>query len=659
MHGGPCFLMRRLTRRLHMFIATLIKRTTGQSERTARRRRIRGRSSCQQQRKASRTPVIVSISGLLAVALLSAACSSPSGAAGQKSSGPPIKGGTATFAEAQGSIPNYIFPLYSAAYWEPYNTAQLQQLLYPPLYWFGQGGTTSLNSQLSLADPPVYSDNDTTVTITLKSGYRWSDGEPVTARDVEFWINLLRANKLDYGPYSPGTWPDNLKSASYPNAHTIILHLTQSFSPGWFTSMELSDITPLPQQAWDKISNSSPVSNYDLTAAGAKKVYAFLAAQAQNTQTYTTNPLWKTIDGPWRLQGYTRTGELTFVPNPQYSGSDEPRISKLIEEPFTSQISENNELFTGQLDYGYISPTDFAEIPRLKSLGYRIVPWSLWETAFLNLNYSNPATAPFANQQYIRAAMQELINQPEIASKIFHGFATPNYSPVPTVPRTAFADSSQYTNPYPYSPQKAIASLRAHGWKVVPNGASVCLDGSRCGPGIKTGAKLAFTAVYPSGIPTDQEEMSVIQSSMSSAGIQLSLTGLAPSEVGSLLSECKPGAPCKWGMLLYAQGGYYFDPGPYPDGSDPFGLGIIPFEGAASYQSTIDRYIEQVRTASSATQSAALARYEDYAQKLDPDLWIPTVFYQVSAIKDTLQGTTPQDPLAGNMTPQLWYFTGS
>lgn len=246
---APCFPMRRLTRRLQMHTVTLIKRT-GRSEHSGHTRQLLRRWRRQQSRmpRASLTPIIASISGVLALALLSAGCSSAAG--GQKSSGQPVKGGTATFAEAPGSIPNYIFPLYSAAYWEPYNTAQLQQLLYPPLYWFGQSGTTSLNAQLSLADPPVYSDNDTTVTITLKSGYRWSDGQPVTSRDVEFWINLIRANKLDYGPYSPGTWPDNLKSASYPNSRTIVLHLTQSFSPDWFTNMELSDITPLPQQAW-------------------------------------------------------------------------------------------------------------------------------------------------------------------------------------------------------------------------------------------------------------------------------------------------------------------------------------------------------------------------------------------------------------------------
>ena len=49
------------------------------------------------------------------------------------------------------------------------------------------------------------------VTITLKH-YVWSDGETVSARDVGFWINLLKANKADWASYVPGGFPDNVVS---------------------------------------------------------------------------------------------------------------------------------------------------------------------------------------------------------------------------------------------------------------------------------------------------------------------------------------------------------------------------------------------------------------------------------------------------------------
>ena len=59
------------------------------------------------------------------------------------------------------------------------------------------------------ANAPVYSDHDRVVTIRLKPA-RWSDGEAVSARDVIFWINLLKANKADWASYVPGGFPDNV-----------------------------------------------------------------------------------------------------------------------------------------------------------------------------------------------------------------------------------------------------------------------------------------------------------------------------------------------------------------------------------------------------------------------------------------------------------------
>ena len=47
------------------------------------------------------------------------------------------------------------------------------------------------------------------MTITLKPA-RWSNGEPVSARDVIFWINLLKANRADWASYVPGGFPDNV-----------------------------------------------------------------------------------------------------------------------------------------------------------------------------------------------------------------------------------------------------------------------------------------------------------------------------------------------------------------------------------------------------------------------------------------------------------------
>jgi len=81
-----------------------------------------------------------------------------------------LSGGTATFAEAPNAKPNYIFPLTSGGFFSVANLSQFQFFMYRPLYWFGQDGKVQLNSSLSLASDPVYTDGGKTVTMKLRAG---------------------------------------------------------------------------------------------------------------------------------------------------------------------------------------------------------------------------------------------------------------------------------------------------------------------------------------------------------------------------------------------------------------------------------------------------------------------------------------------------------
>ena len=117
-----------------------------------------------------------------------------------------MKGGTVTFAENQAAGPiDYMFPLYGLAYDTPSNI-QFMLLQWRPLYWFGKGSQPVLNEQLSVAQLPQYSDNNSKVTITLKP-WVWSDGKSVTTRDVSFWINLVKGNRRIGPTTRPATSP--------------------------------------------------------------------------------------------------------------------------------------------------------------------------------------------------------------------------------------------------------------------------------------------------------------------------------------------------------------------------------------------------------------------------------------------------------------------
>ena len=94
------------------------------------------------------------------------------------------------FAEIPAGSPNYIFPETSTANQTLYNIDQFHNLMWPLIYLPSPNQPT-LDYAHSMAYTPVWTDNDTEVTVTLKH-YMWSDGTPVTARDVVFFINLVK-----------------------------------------------------------------------------------------------------------------------------------------------------------------------------------------------------------------------------------------------------------------------------------------------------------------------------------------------------------------------------------------------------------------------------------------------------------------------------------
>ena len=74
------------------------------------------------------------------------------------------------------------------------------------------------------------------------------------------------------------------------------------------------------------------------------------------------------MDGPWKLKSFTSTGEVTFVPNPDYSGSPKPTLSKFVEVPFTSDEAILNEIKSGGPSALTMAELPDEYLPQLKSI---------------------------------------------------------------------------------------------------------------------------------------------------------------------------------------------------------------------------------------------------------------------------------------------------
>jgi peptide/nickel transport system substrate-binding protein len=588
--------------------------------------------------------------GLMAVVvpLLVAACSSSS--AGKT---------TATFAEEPGLPPNYILPLAGAANFTAPNVSQFQPLLYRPLYWFGSNGRVAVDNNRSLADPPQYAADGKSVTITLKH-YQWSDGQPVTTRDLEFWQNLVTANKLNWGGYSPGEYPDNVVGTTVNSPTSITFKLSQAYGPTFFTYNELSQITPLPQHVWDKESATGAISDYDRTAAGAVAVYNFLNAQAADLSSYNTNPLWQVVDGPWKLKSLDKSGLLKVVPNAKYSGPVKPKLTEFDEVPFSNEAAEFSALKAGPdskngVDYGYLPYAEAGQKGAVTGNGYTVDPWVGWQINYVQVNFTNPKTGPMFNQLYFRQALQQLIDQNSDINNAMSGYGYETYGPVPIKPGNDFLDASQLHAQYPFSPQAAAALLRANGWTVNDGGTSTCANAGtaagQCGAGIPAGTQASFKLEYSSGEAALDKEMQTLKHDFATAGIQLALSTAPFNAVLEHATPCTPDQPCNWDMQFWG-GGWIYAPDYYPSGDEIFSTGA-----AANYGGYTDAQMDTlITTTETSATAASLTPYEDYAAKQLPVLWMPTAYPQLSAINTKLQGAQPQDPLLA-IYPESWSFS--
>jgi peptide/nickel transport system substrate-binding protein len=593
--------------------------------------------------------------GVAALALVAAGCSSSTTASGTT----PVTGGTAVLAEPPSQTPDYVFPFMDPAVSTNQNLFDFTYLMYRPLYWFGQGSQPVVNPSLSLASMPVFSGRS--VTITLKH-YLWSNGTPVTAPDVIFWINMMRAVPQDWFGSVPGGFPFNVSDVRAVSATKLTMTMNKPYSSTWFLYNNLSQITPMPV-AWDR--TASGPSSCDTTVSDCAAVYNYLAGQAKDLTSYATSPVWGIVDGPWRLSAFNADGHVTFVPNKSYSGPVKPKLAAFEEVPFTTDSAEYDVLqspnSSTKIDVGYIPAADLPAKPPgaatganpLSAKGYTLAPLYAWGIGFYVMNFqSTTGNGPIIRQLYFRQAMAYLMNQASVISGPLRGYGAATVGPVGNVPVTKFlSPKGRQGNPFPFSIAKAKALLSGHGWKVIPGGATSCADPAKCGPGIAPGKTLSFNFPYASGLGWLASEMSDLQSNAAQVGIKLNLQ---PQPINQITAVAAANCvavkiSCDWDMANYE--GFTFSPDYLPTGDVLYATGATSNYGGYSNAEN-DAMIEKTLTSPNLSYMYA---WQDYLATQLPFEWQPFPAYQLTEVADNLKGVTPQSTTL-SINPENWYF---
>jgi peptide/nickel transport system substrate-binding protein len=629
----------------------------------------------------SRTPSIaVAVASLVALA----ACSSSHGTTGTTtapagtvtvpggigdvplaSATGPKKAGTVTWALQPGTAPNWILPVVPSASNSVFNNFTFMWEMWRPLLWTINGTDPEVYAPMSIANLPVYSNGDKTVTVSLKSSYKWSNGQTITANDILFFIDLAKAaikvSPADWEGYVPGHFPDNLVSTSEPNSTTLVMNLSSAVNPTWFTEDVLGQgpIVPLPSAEWAKESATGaviPASGW--TPAAMAKIFSYLTSQAKSLSTYATNPLWQTVDGPYKLTSYTpANGAFTMTPNPAYGGPHVTPMSNFQGVPFTSNAAEVNAIRAGSIDVGYVPQDAVPQLKQFVSAGYNYFGMPDYGMEFANYNFKDK-TGDFNNiisQLYMRQALAHLVDEQGWITAFMYSAGAPAYGPIPAYPQSPYLPADAATDPYPFSVATAVSILKSNGWTVNPNGTDVCAKAGTsagdCGAGIPAGTKLAFNYIYSSSPALIGDQATDFASKARQAGIDISLQSSNFNYmIQNYIDSAAPANEDKWAMedfggetdVPYATTFGLFNTG----GTEQVGDYSNPTADAL-----INASIAGGNPAAVKNEASFLTMNQPVQFQANPD--------EIWAWKNSISATTPQ--MWENLTqyyasPEFWYF---
>jgi peptide/nickel transport system substrate-binding protein len=342
-----------------------------------------------------------------------------------------------------------------------------------PLLGYGKDGNSKIFDGLLTHDArmklrpalaaglPKVGDGGRTYTYTLRDGVKFSDGEPLTARDVVFTYETILDEKTNN---ASRTELDAIESVEAKGDSTVVFHLKYPYAP--FAERTVLPIAP------EHIAGKQDV----------------------NTGSFTTRPVGT---GPYVLTGWSKGEKLTFKANPHYWGGA-PKVKK-----FTMAIIKDDDVRATRLRSGDL---DGAILPPNLAAGFRNDP-SRRTLAAKTYDYRT-VTLPTGNavtgDRAIRQSLDVAVDRKAMVDGILDGAGRAAYGPVPT-------DSEWFTKgtERPHDLAKAERILDEAGWKPGKDGIRE-----------KDGRRAAFTLWYLSGDKLRQEHALAYASDAKKAGIK-------------------------------------------------------------------------------------------------------------------------------------------
>jgi peptide/nickel transport system substrate-binding protein len=254
-----------------------------------------------------------------------------------------------------------------------------------------------------LATAWTWSNNYQKLVLTIRNGVTWSDGQPLTAADVAYTFNLLKANTtLNANAIKFGT------IASSGNTVTLTFASSQ-----YVYQTQILNQFIVPEHIWSKISN--PATNA------------------------ITNPVGT---GPYTLT--TFAGNTATLTRRATYWQKLPAVKTLHYTSYSSNTTQTTALTDGTADWSFV----FIPNPSVTYTAKDPSNLKLWFPAVLGDHglWLNTTIAPFNNAN-LRIAINDVINRQSIVTTGEDGYFYPvvnSNTGIPTPAGTSFI-GSQFT----------------------------------------------------------------------------------------------------------------------------------------------------------------------------------------------------------------------
>jgi peptide/nickel transport system substrate-binding protein len=373
-------------------------------------------------------------------------------------------------------------------------------MIYEPLLQFNilQPGVT----HPWLASAFAWTNGGRTLTFTLRSGVKWSDGTPFTSADVLFTFDTIKANTaLNLNGIS-------FTSVTAPTPTKVVMDFS---APAYTQFYAVAGQTLIvPKARWASVTNLSTYTNTDPVGTG-----------------------------PYLLQSLTSQA-ITLVKNPHYWQPGKPSIGKLVFPDFESNTSAASALQSGQLTWGGNFMSHIQQIFANTPSHVFYSPPNNTVALFPNLQTWPTSSLP------VRQAISLAINRPQVAAQGEEGDEAPATSATGLI----LPNDKQYVttsaNTLPFDVSKAASILKQAGFTLKNH-----VWTSANGQAVKI--NLEDPASYSDYMSSDQ----AIAQELTSFGIKTSVDGVSVNAWNSDLSSGKFQMTLHWGQTAATPYGQY------------------------------------------------------------------------------------------------------